>query len=56
MVGTMVSTKKKNRMSGSNSYIRKGIQEGAEVDVVGGEGHQKGLTPVTWKPTVVLSM
>jgi aldehyde dehydrogenase (NAD+) len=39
MVGPMVSQKQYERVE---SYIRKGIEEGAEV-LVGGEGHPKGL-------------
>src|SRR6201982_3584365 len=39
MVGPMVSLKQYERVE---SYIRKGIEEGAEV-LVGGEGHPKGL-------------
>src|SRR6202048_3500115 len=39
MVGPMVSQKQYERIE---SYIRKGIEQGAEV-LVGGEGHPKGL-------------
>ena len=38
-VGPMVSQKQFDRVQ---SYIRKGIEEGAEV-LVGGEGHPQGL-------------
>src|ERR1700728_213139 len=38
-IGPMVSQKQYDRVQ---SYIRKGIEEGAEV-LVGGEGHPKGL-------------
>jgi aldehyde dehydrogenase (NAD+) len=49
MVGPMVSQKQYERVE---SYIRKGIEEGAEV-LVGGEGHPKGLEAGYYvKPTV----
>jgi aldehyde dehydrogenase (NAD+) len=49
MVGPMVSQKQYERVE---SYIRKGIAEGAEV-LVGGEGHPKGLEAGYYvKPTV----
>jgi aldehyde dehydrogenase (NAD+) len=49
MVGPMVSQKQYERVE---SYIRKGIEEGAEV-LVGGEGHPKGFEAGYYvKPTV----
>jgi len=49
MVGPMVSQKQYDRVE---SYIRKGIEEGAEV-LVGGEGHPEGLKAGYFvKPTV----
>jgi len=49
MVGPMVSQKQYERVE---SYIHKGIEEGAEV-LVGGEGHPKGLEAGYYvKPTV----
>ena len=49
MVGPMVSQKQYERVE---SYIRKGIEEGAEV-LAGGEGHPKGLEAGYYvKPTV----
>jgi len=49
MVGPLVSQKQYERVE---SYIRKGIEEGAEV-LVGGEGHPKGLEAGYYvKPTV----
>jgi aldehyde dehydrogenase (NAD+) len=49
MVGAMVSQKQYDRVE---SYIRKGIEEGAEV-LVGGEGHPPGLEAGFFvKPTV----
>jgi len=48
-VGPMVSEKQYERVQ---SYIRKGIEEGAEV-LVGGEGHPRGLEHGNYvKPTV----
>jgi aldehyde dehydrogenase (NAD+) len=48
-VGPMVSKKQYERVQ---SYIRKGIEEGAEV-LVGGEGHPRGLAQGNFvKPTV----
>jgi len=53
MVGPMVSQKKYERVE---SYIRKGIEEGAEV-LVGGEGHPKGFdTGYYVKPTVFVNV
>ena len=53
MVGPMVSQKQYERVE---SYIRKGIQEGAEV-LVGGEGHPKGLEAGYFvKPTVFVNV
>jgi aldehyde dehydrogenase (NAD+) len=53
MVGPMVSQKQYERIE---SYIRKGIQEGAEV-LVGGEGHPKGLEAGYFvKPTVFVNV
>jgi aldehyde dehydrogenase (NAD+) len=37
------------------SYIRKGIEEGAEV-LVGGEGHPEGLAGYFVKPTVFVNV
>jgi aldehyde dehydrogenase (NAD+) len=52
-VGPMVSQKQYERVE---SYIRKGIQEGAEV-LVGGEGHPKGLEAGYFvKPTVFVNV
>ena len=52
-VGPMVSQKQYDRVQ---SYIRKGIQEGAEV-LVGGEGHPKGLEAGYFvKPTVFVNV
>ena len=52
-VGPMVSQKQYERMQ---SYIRKGIAEGAEV-LVGGEGHPKGLEAGYFvKPTVFVNV
>jgi aldehyde dehydrogenase (NAD+) len=48
-IGPMVSQKQYDRVQ---SYIRKGVQEGAEV-LVGGEGHPEGLEAGYYvKPTV----
>jgi aldehyde dehydrogenase (NAD+) len=53
MVGPMVSQKQYERIE---SYIRKGIEEGAEV-LVGGEGHPKGLEAGFFvKPTVFVNV
>jgi aldehyde dehydrogenase (NAD+) len=53
MVGPMVSQKQYERVE---SYIRKGIEEGAEV-LVGGEGHPKGLEEGFFvKPTVFVNV
>jgi aldehyde dehydrogenase (NAD+) len=53
MVGPMVSQKQYERVE---SYIRKGIEEGAEV-LVGGEGHPKGLEAGYYvKPTVFVNV
>ena len=51
-VGPMVTQKQYERVQ---SYIRKGIEEGAEV-LVGGEGHPKGLRRVTSSNPRYLSM
>jgi aldehyde dehydrogenase (NAD+) len=52
-VGPMVSKKQYERVQ---SYIRKGIEEGAEV-LVGGEGHPVGLeTGYFVKPTVFINV
>jgi aldehyde dehydrogenase (NAD+) len=52
-VGPMVSQKQYDRVQ---SYIRKGVQEGAEV-LVGGEGHPKGLEAGYFvKPTVFVNV
>jgi aldehyde dehydrogenase (NAD+) len=53
MVGPMVSQKQYERVE---SYIRKGIEDGAEV-LVGGEGHPKGLEAGYFvKPTVFVNV
>jgi len=53
MVGPMVSQKQYERVE---SYIRKGIEEGAEV-LVGGEGRPKGLDAGFFvKPTVFVNV
>src|SRR5246500_3661710 len=53
MVGPMVSQKQYERVE---SYIRRGIEEGAEV-LVGGEGHPKGLEAGYFvKPTVFVNV
>jgi len=53
MVGPMVSQKQYERVE---SYIRKGIEEGAEV-LVGGEGHPKSLEAGYFvKPTVFVKV
>jgi aldehyde dehydrogenase (NAD+) len=52
-VGPMVSQKQYDRVQ---SYIRKGIQEGAEV-LIGGEGHPKGFEAGYFvKPTVFVNV
>jgi aldehyde dehydrogenase (NAD+) len=52
-IGPMVSQKQYDRVE---SYIRKGIEEGAEV-LVGGEGHPKGLEAGYFvKPTVFINV
>ena len=52
-VGPMVNQKQYERVQ---SYIRKGIEEGAEV-LVGGEGHPKGLESGYFvKPTVFVNV
>ena len=52
-VGPMVSQKQYERVQ---SYIRKGIEEGAEV-LVGGEGHPEGLEAGYFvKPTVFVNV
>jgi aldehyde dehydrogenase (NAD+) len=52
-IGPMVNEKQYERVQ---SYIRKGIEEGAEV-LVGGEGHPKGLEAGYFvKPTVFVSV
>jgi len=52
-VGPMVSQKQYDRVQ---AYIRKGIEEGAEV-LVGGEGHPQGLeTGYFVKPTVFVNV
>jgi len=52
-VGPMVSQKQFDRVQ---SYIRKGIEEGAEV-LIGGEGHPKGLEAGYFvKPTVFVNV
>jgi len=53
MVGPMVSQKQYDRVE---AYIRKGIEEGAQV-LVGGEGHPKGLEGGYFvKPTVFVNV
>src|SRR6266436_4414620 len=53
VVGPMVTQKQYER---GQSYIRKGIEEGAEV-LVGGEGHPKGLEAGYFvKPTVFVNV
>jgi aldehyde dehydrogenase (NAD+) len=53
MVGPMVSQKQYERIE---SYIRKGVEQGAEV-LVGGEGHPKGLEAGFFvKPTVFVNV
>ena len=52
-VGPMVSQKQYEQVQ---SYIRKGIEEGAEV-LVGGEGHPKGFEEGFYvKPTVFVNV
>lgn len=53
MVGPMVNEKQYNRVQG---YIRKGIEEGAEI-LVGGEGHPEGLSSGLFvKPTIFVNV
>ena len=53
VIGPMVSQKQYERVE---SYIRKGIEEGAEV-LVGGEGHPEGLEAGYFvKPTVFINV
>ena len=51
-VGPMVTQKQYDRVQ---SYIRKGIEEGAEV-LIGGEGHPEGLAGYFVKPTVFVNV
>jgi len=51
-VGPMVTQKQYDRVQ---SYIRKGIEEGAEL-LVGGEGHPEGLAGYFVKPTVFVNV
>jgi aldehyde dehydrogenase (NAD+) len=51
-IGPMVTQKQFDRVQ---SYIRKGIEEGAEV-LVGGEGHPEGLAGYFVKPTVFVNV
>jgi aldehyde dehydrogenase (NAD+) len=51
-VGPMVTQKQYDRVQ---SYIRKGVEEGAEV-LVGGEGHPEGLAGYFVKPTVFVNV
>jgi aldehyde dehydrogenase (NAD+) len=52
-IGPMVSEKQYERVQ---SYIRKGIEEGADV-LVGGEGHPKGLEAGNFaKPTIFVNV
>jgi len=51
-IGPMVTQKQYDRVQ---SYIRKGIEEGAEL-LVGGEGHPKGLAGYFVKPTVFVNV
>jgi aldehyde dehydrogenase (NAD+) len=51
-IGPMVTQKQYDRVQ---SYIRKGIEEGAEV-LVGGEGHPEGLAGYFVKPTVFVNV
>jgi aldehyde dehydrogenase (NAD+) len=51
-VGPMATQKQYDRVQ---SYIRKGIEEGAEV-LVGGEGHPEGLAGYFVKPTVFVNV
>jgi aldehyde dehydrogenase (NAD+) len=53
MIGPMISVKQYERVQG---YIRKGIEEGAEL-LIGGEGHPKGLEAGNFvKPTVFVNV
>jgi aldehyde dehydrogenase (NAD+) len=51
-IGPMVTQKQYERVQ---SYIRKGIEEGAEL-LVGGEGHPEGLAGYFVKPTVFVNV
>jgi aldehyde dehydrogenase (NAD+) len=51
-IGPMVTQKQYDRVQ---SYIRKGIEEGAEL-LVGGEGHPEGLAGYFVKPTVFVNV
>jgi aldehyde dehydrogenase (NAD+) len=51
-VGPMATQKQYDRVQ---SYIRKGIEEGAEL-LVGGEGHPEGLAGYFVKPTVFVNV
>jgi aldehyde dehydrogenase (NAD+) len=51
-IGPMVTQKQYDRVQ---SYIRKGIEEGAEV-LIGGEGHPEGLAGYFVKPTVFVNV
>jgi aldehyde dehydrogenase (NAD+) len=51
-IGPMVTQKQYDRVQ---SYIRKGIEESAEV-LVGGEGHPEGLAGYFVKPTVFVNV
>jgi aldehyde dehydrogenase (NAD+) len=51
-VGPMVTQKQYDRVQ---TYIRKGIEEGAEV-LIGGEGHPEGLAGYFVKPTVFVNV
>jgi aldehyde dehydrogenase (NAD+) len=52
-IGPMVSVKQYDRVQG---YIKKGIEEGAEI-LVGGEGHPKGLEAGNFvKPTIFVNV
>jgi aldehyde dehydrogenase (NAD+) len=53
VIGPMVSEKQYNRVQ---SYIRKGIEEGAEI-LIGGEGHPEGLEAGYFvKPTIFVNV
>ena len=51
-IGPMVTQKQYDRVQ---SYIRKGLEEGAEL-LVGGEGHPEGLAGYFVKPTVFVNV